>query len=93
MTYTERCFLTQLVGSLVQPRLVNVELFISFIFAHDKNPPQINESLVPQHLLPRLGNLGKKLKGNIRTKVSKMLKAGIFIMGNGHKGSVTGMLI
>lgn len=70
-----------------------MEQFIRFIFAHDKNPPQINESLVPQHLLPRLGNLGKKLKGGMRTKVSKMLKAGIFVMGNGHKGSVTRMFI
>lgn len=63
-----------------------MELFISFIFVHDKNPLQINESLVPQHLLPRLGNLGKKLKGKMRIKISKMLKAEIFMMGNRRKG-------
>lgn len=63
-----------------------MELFIGFIFVHDKKPLQINESLVPQHLLPRLGNLGKKLRRNMRIKISKMLRAEIFMMGNGHKG-------
>lgn len=91
ITYTESCFFFFLLNAvlfvyLVQPRLVNVELFISFIFVHDKNPLQINESLVPQHLLPRLGNLGKKLKGKMRIKISKMLKAEIFMMGNRCKG-------
>lgn len=63
-----------------------MELFIGFIFVHDKKPLQINESLVPQHLLPRLGNLGKKLRRNMRIKISKMLRAEIFMMGNRHKG-------
>lgn len=62
-----------------------MELFIGFIFVHDKKPLQINESLVPQHLLPRLGNLGKKLRGNMKTKINKMLRAEIFMMGNGHE--------
>lgn len=71
------------VGSPVRPRLVNVELFIDFIFVHDKKPLEINESLVPQHLLPRLGNLGKKPRRNISIKISKMLRAEIFMMANG----------
>jgi len=66
-----------------------VKLFIDFIFVLDKKPLQINESLVPQHLLPRLGNLGKKLRGNMRIKISKMLRAEIFVMRNGHKGFKT----
>lgn len=63
-----------------------MELFIDFIFVHDKKPLQINESLVPQHLLPRLGNLGKKLRENMKIKISEMLRAEIFMMGNGHRG-------
>lgn len=63
-----------------------MELFIDFIFVHDNKPLQINESLVPQHLLPRLGNLGKKLSRNMRIKISKMLRAEVFMMGNRHKG-------
>lgn len=63
-----------------------MELFIDFIFVHDKKPLEINESLVPQHLLPRLGKLGRKLRGNISIKISKMLRAEIFMMVNGHKG-------
>lgn len=74
------------VDSLVRPRLVNVELFINFVFVPDKKPLEINESLVPQHLLPRLGNLRKKLRRNISIKIGKMLRAKIFMMVNGHEG-------
>lgn len=58
-----------------------MELFIGFIFVHDKSPLQINESLVPQHLLPRLGILGKKLRRNMRIKINNFFK-----LGNRHKG-------
>lgn len=51
-----------------------------------KKSLEINESLVPQHLLPRRGNLRKKLRRNISIKISKMLRAEIFMMLNRHDG-------